>query len=87
MTVPVELPEGLLPQLGMSPDEFSFEVRLMVAARLYERGLASTGRAAELVGVPRTVLLSRLDSFGVNLTDLSPDELREDMENAVRGGH
>ena len=57
----------------------------MLAARLYEKGLASTGRAAELVGVPRILLLKRLADFGVSLSDLTEEELRQDLEHARHG--
>ena len=81
-----DISHGVLEQLGLGPEQLDREVRLMLAARLYERGLASTGKAAELVGLPRALVLSRLSSFGVSLVEMSPDELREEMQNAGRDG-
>jgi len=82
MTVGVELPEAVLRDLQLTPADLDLEVRLMAAARLYERGIASSGRAAEMVNVPRTLLLSRLASFGLSLADPSADELLRDFAQA-----
>src|SRR5207244_2957299 len=85
MTISLDVPEGVLRELDMSPRELDQEVRLMCAARLYQKGVASTGRAAESLGVPRTLLLTRMASFGVTLYDVPPDELAEDAERASSG--
>jgi len=84
-TLQLDVPDDVLEELAMSPSDLDQEVRLMIAARLYESGRASTGRAAELMGVPRTLLLSRLGSFGVCLTEMTEEELRGDLEHARRG--
>jgi predicted HTH domain antitoxin len=84
-TLQIDVPEDALDELAMSPADLHQEVRLMLAARLYGSGRASTGRAAEMMGVPRTLLLSRLGSFGVSLVELTEEELREDFEHARRG--
>ena len=65
----IEVPEEALRELRMTLDELDQEVRLMLAARLCERGLVSTGKAAELAGVPRTLLLAGLCSFGVSIAE------------------
>ena len=83
MTFLIDVPEDALRQLQMSPQELEQEVRLLLAARLYENGIASTGRAAELMGVSRALLLCRLGSFGIALFDLSPEELQRDLEHAA----
>ena len=83
MSVEFEIPDRLLEQLHMTKAELEQEVRLMTAARLYERGLASTGRAAEAVGLPRALLLSRLASFGVQLYDPEADDLESDLSHAA----
>ena len=85
MRMEIECPDELLQQLQLNTEELSLEVRLMLAVRLYEKGLASTGRAAELAGVPRLLLLERLADFGVSLSDLTEEELRQDLEHARRG--
>lgn len=85
MVVAVELSDAVLRDLQMTPAELDQEVRLMAAARLYERGLVSTGQAAERVQVPRSLLLSRLADFGVSISDPSIDELRKELENARAG--
>jgi len=85
MRMELECPDELLQRLQWNNEELGLEVRLMLAARLYEKGLASTGRAAELAGVPRVLLLERLADFGVPLSDLTEEELRQDLEHARHG--
>jgi len=46
------------------------------AVKLYEMGKISSGAAALLAGVPRTVFLSRLADYGVDTFQLSEEELQ-----------
>jgi predicted HTH domain antitoxin len=55
---------------------------LETAVRLYEAGKLSSGAAADLAGIPRTLFLARLGNFGVATFRLTEDELRRDLENA-----
>ncbi len=56
------------------------ESRFLMAAKLFERGLLSSGKASRLVGIPRVTFLLKLSKAGVAMIDLSPREL----ENEVR---
>jgi len=85
MTISLDVPEGILRELDMSASDLDQEVRLMMAARLYQKGLASTGRAAEVLGLPRALVLARLGSFGVPLYDVPSEELAADADRALRG--
>lgn len=82
MTVQIECPEEILRQLGWTPKDFDLEMRLLLAARLYSKGIVSTGKAAELMDVPRSLLLSRLADFGVVFLNLNEDELADEAANA-----
>lgn len=61
------------------------EARLAAAVELYELGRLSSGAAATLAGIPRTVFLAKLGDFGVDTFNLSRAELERDCERA--GGH
>ncbi len=82
MTLEFEVPEKVLHQLDMTTDQLDLEVRIMIAARMYQRKIASSGRAAETMGVPRALLLDRLALLGVPLYDPPQAELERDIANA-----
>jgi predicted HTH domain antitoxin len=55
---------------------------MAAAAKLYELGKLSSGRAAELAGVSRVSFLKALSRYGVSIFDLTEEELEEDLRNA-----
>ncbi len=73
--VVLDIPEKVL--LAEKTDETSFarELRMLAAVKLYELGRLSSGRAAELAGMPRVEFLLNLGRYKVfplqsELTDL-----------------
>jgi predicted HTH domain antitoxin len=61
----LEIPEKVL--LAEKADEASFaqELRILAAVKLYEMGRLSSGRAAELAGMPRVEFLLTLGRYKV----------------------
>jgi len=61
----INIPEKVL--LAEKTDEQSFarELRILAAMKLYELGRLSSGRAAELAGMPRVEFLSNLERYKV----------------------
>jgi predicted HTH domain antitoxin len=61
----IDVPEKVL--LTEKTDEASFarEFRMLAAVKLYELGRLSSGRAAELAGVPRVEFLLLLERYKV----------------------
>ena len=76
------VPEETLVALKIRPAELGEKVRLAAAVKLYELGRLSSGAAATLAGIPRTVFLARLGEWGVETFRQSEDELREDAGRA-----
>ncbi len=66
----------------MSDRSIVDERRLAEAVDLYDRGQLSSGAAAALVGIPRTVFMTKLADFGVDIFRLSREELERDLERA-----
>ncbi len=84
---PVELPL-LLKTLRA---EFEAKVRFLAAAKLYELGRVSSGKAAQMAELPRVELLIKLGQYGIPAVNLSGDEIQAEIdaalghETAVRG--
>ncbi|OQY83641.1 MAG: small protein [Chloroflexi bacterium UTCFX4] len=84
MTITIDYPEELATSLHLSTREFESEFRMAAAAKLFELGRISSGRAAELAGIPRVLFLKRVGDYGVPVFDLTPEELEQDFINASR---
>jgi predicted HTH domain antitoxin len=69
--------------LRETPEEFEAEARLLLAVKLCELGRVSTGRAAELAGLPRVEFLHALHRFKVSPFSDDPDELDRDVAHAL----
>jgi hypothetical protein len=85
--VVIEYPEGLPGLLKLSEKQFAAEIRFLAAAKLFEMGKLSSGKAAEMAGIGRVAFLHKLDPYGfpaINLDDEQIDaELRAAAEQRV----
>jgi predicted HTH domain antitoxin len=70
-TFELELPDSL--QLS------EFDIKMILAAKLYEMGTLSGGQAAELAGVSKRTFLELLGKYGVSIFGYSAEELEEDL--------
>jgi predicted HTH domain antitoxin len=61
--------------LKLSDEAAAAEIRLAASMKLYELGRLSSGAAARLAGIPRTLFLSKLADYGVDTFRLTEDEL------------
>jgi predicted HTH domain antitoxin len=78
----LEVPDGMLVALKLTPDRFCDEVRLVAAVKLLELGRLSAGAAARLAGLPVPVVLGRLADYGVAIFRMTEAEICEDAQRA-----
>lgn len=81
-TLQISYPEDLPQALGETPEAFEQELRFLVAAKLYELGRISSGRAADLAGVGRVAFLETLGRYRVSVFNYSPEELEQEISEA-----
>lgn len=83
-TMIIEYGDEVLLTLGVSPEQFNEEAKLLMAVKLYELGRLSSGAAARLAGIPKPLFLTKLVGYGVDTFQLSEEELRQDLTSARR---
>ena len=77
--VVIEVPENL----RVPPDEFEERLKIELALRLYEKGIASLGQARRIAGLSKWDFLELLAREGISL-HYGEEELKEDLEAAKR---
>ncbi|MCB0072586.1 MAG: UPF0175 family protein [Caldilineaceae bacterium] len=76
--VVVDIPEKVLLAAKMDANRFGAEMRLLTAVKLFELGRLSSGRAAELAGIPRVEFLLKLGEYQVFPFSAELEDLEEE---------
>lgn len=76
--ITIDVPPESLVALKTTSDEAGELLRMAAAVKLFELGRLSSGAAASLAGVPRTVFLTRLADYGVDAFRLTEEELQRE---------
>lgn len=80
--ITLTVPDESLLALKSDSASVGAELRLAAAMKLYELGRLSSGAAATLAGIPRTVFLTKLADYGIPTFRLTREELQRDFERA-----
>lgn len=78
----IEYPDDLLIALGSTVEQFQAEARLALAAKMFELGRLSSGKAARLAGMDRVAFLMSLHRLNVAVLDLDDEEMAEEARYA-----
>ena len=70
----INLPESL--------DSEEFEIKMLLAGQLYERGKVTIGQAAEIAGISKRSFIEMMGKFGFSLFSESSEDLKNDILNA-----
>jgi len=81
-TVKIPYPEDLPKALGETAEAFERELRFLVAAKLYEMGRISSGRAAEMADMSRVEFLEALGKYRIPVFNYSLEELEREIREA-----
>ena len=81
-TLNIEFPEGVLLATGLSREEFVREARLLLVLKLFELGRLSSGKAAELCGMPRVEFLRTSSRMRIPVADLDSEEMDREFSDA-----
>lgn len=59
-----------------------FELKMLIASKLFEDGKLSSGQAAEIVGISKRAFIEILGKYNVSIFGYEYGELEEDLKNA-----
>ena len=83
-TLTIDYGDEVLLALGYSPRQFSDDARILVAVKLYELGRLSSGAAAKLADIPKSLFLIKLSEYGVDAFHLTEEDIQQDLVGARR---
>jgi predicted HTH domain antitoxin len=75
----IEIPAEVLLSTGQSREEFIKEAKLLLAAKLFELGRLSSGKAAQLCDMGRVEFLLLMSRMGIPVADLDEDEMQREF--------
>ena len=79
LTVALELPRDLLGALEVPQTQVETRLRELIAQELFREGRISSGKGAELLGVPKLAFIQLLSQHGIDYFTASPEELEAEV--------
>ena len=78
----LKIPSDVPSLLKMSEADFAHEAQVLLAVKLFELGKLTSGKAAELAGMPRVAFLHMLSRYDVAAINLQDEEIEHEIEAA-----
>jgi len=66
--------------IDLSEEVNEREVRMTIAAALFDKGIFSSGQAAEFVGISKREFLETVGNFGVSIFGETIEDLRKPVD-------
>ncbi len=85
MEIRIDVPDELAATLRRTPEELEYDLRLRAMAGLVERGLLSTGRAAELAGISRREFLDWCGRWHIRIHRWNEGDVEAELAYARTG--
>jgi len=60
------------------------DLKMILAAKLFDMGELSSGQAAKIVGITRREFLEAVGKYGISIFQYDADELEEDLNRLER---
>ena len=73
ISLDLDLPDGV--QLS------EYDAAMIIAGKLWQEGYVSYGKAASIVGITKKKFIESLGKYGFPFTNISVDELRQEIDN------
>ncbi len=83
-TLQIPYDDSVLLEASLRKEDFEREAPLLLAAKLFELGRLSSGKAAELCGMDRVSFLMALARIGGSMSNLRPDDAADEVAFAQR---
>jgi len=67
------------------PDSINIEtqeIQMLLASKLYEKGLLSVGQAAQMTGLSKRTFMELLGHYQVSVLNYPAEDITQDFENA-----
>jgi predicted HTH domain antitoxin len=80
----LKIPPDVPALLKMSEADIARETQVLLAVKLFELGKLTSGKAAELAGMPRATFLYTLAQYNVPAINLQAEEIEYEVEAAKR---
>ena len=72
--------EDLLLLTGKDPESLERELRLLLAAKLFELRRVSIGKAAQLAGLPKVQFMEELGRLLIPVINLDDDQIEDELK-------
>jgi predicted HTH domain antitoxin len=82
MILNLPIPENIPLALSLSNEALATEIRMAAAVKLFELGRLSSGAAAEMADIPKSLFLLKITDYTQQEQHWSLEELTRDRQNA-----